>query len=311
MNQFREHEGSRLSHLTLPSSVAHSSIHYPWSGFLLEHHRIPEVERPEVTASEHVLWVWTTSFSGEYAVGNGRFVRCSKGAGALTLTPAGLIPTLRSYAPSEVVLCAFESDFVENILSEADRRRTFTPLIRAKFQDSTIRRLVALLMEEARAGAPTGKLYADSLALAIGMRFILLAEGARSHDLSPRASALPLSVLKRVIERMRSEFRNDLTLASLAAESGYSRAHFLRMFRAATAQTPHQYLIGLRLEKALQMMKNQSQALVDIAVACGFSSHTHFTKMFRSRFGVLPSQYRRNYGDQFAADDEVAHPFNV
>ena len=134
---------------------------------------MPKVERPEVTADKHVLWMWTTSFSGEYDVGNGRFVRCSKGAGAFTLTPAGMIPTTRSYVPSEVVLCAFESDFVENILSEADRRRTFAPLIRAKFQDSATRRLVALLMEEVRAGAPTGKLYADSLALAIGMRFII------------------------------------------------------------------------------------------------------------------------------------------
>jgi AraC family transcriptional regulator len=93
---------------------------------------------------------------------------------------------------------------------------------------------------------------------------------------------------------MKCNFRTDLTLTSLAGESGYSRAHFLRMFRAAMAQTPHQYLVSLRLEKAVRMMKERSTPLIDIAVACGFSSHTYFTRVFRSKFGILPSQYRRS-----------------
>jgi AraC family transcriptional regulator len=92
---------------------------------------------------------------------------------------------------------------------------------------------------------------------------------------------------------MKHSFEADLTLDSLAADSGYSRAHFLRMFRAATDQTPHQYLLSLRLEKAIQMMREKSRALIDVAVACGFSSHTHFTNVFRSKFGMLPSEYRR------------------
>jgi AraC family transcriptional regulator len=92
---------------------------------------------------------------------------------------------------------------------------------------------------------------------------------------------------------MKHSFETDLSLDSLAAESGYSRAHFLRMFRAAIRQTPHQYLVSLRLERAIQMMKERSRPLIDIAIACGFSSHAHFTNVFRSKFGMLPSQYRR------------------
>jgi AraC family transcriptional regulator len=295
-------EVSPLAHLTL----AHSSVTYPWNGFLLEHHRMPEGERPEVIANQHVLWLWATAYSGEYAAGGGRFVRCSKGPGALTLTPAGIVPTLRSYGPSEVVLCALETGFVENIRLEADRLRAFTPVTQAKFQDSAVRRLIALLMEELQAGAPTGKLYADSLAFALGMRFVRLAEGAHRHEMYSRVSALPLPALRRVIERMKCNIGTDLTLASLAAESGYSRAHFLRMFRAATAQTPHQYLISLRLENAVRMMKERSTPLIDIAVACGFSSHTHFTKVFRSKFGVLPSQYRRD-SNSYSSGEALDH----
>jgi hypothetical protein len=58
--------------------------------------------------------------------------------------------------------------------SEADRHREFAAVRRAKFQHSAIRRLITLLVEEFWGGAATGKLYADSLALAIGMRYVHL-----------------------------------------------------------------------------------------------------------------------------------------
>jgi AraC-like DNA-binding protein len=64
-------------------------------------------------------------------------------------------------------------------------------------------------------------------------------EGIWQQPLLP-ASALPSHILRRVLERMNSEFSEDLSLADLAAESGYSRAHFLQMFRASTGQAPHQ-----------------------------------------------------------------------
>jgi AraC family transcriptional regulator len=148
-------------------------------------------------------------------------------------------------------------------------------------------------MEEIQAGAPSGKLYADSLALALGMRFVLAAEASQCDELHSPVSALPPLSLKRVLERMKCEFREDLSLATLAAESGYSRAHFLRMFRAATGRTPHQYLLDLRLEEAQRRMRLSSTPLIDIAATCGFSSHSHLSKAFRHRVGVTPSQYRR------------------
>src|SRR5262249_40816086 len=52
-------------------------------------------------------------------------------------------------------------------------------------------------------------------------------------------SPLPPRLLRRVLERMQADLHANLDLAALAAESGYSRAHFLRTFRAATGQTPH------------------------------------------------------------------------
>jgi AraC family transcriptional regulator len=99
--------------------------------------------------------------------------------------------------------------------------------------------------------------------------------------------------LKRVLDRMQADLSTDLDLHSLAKESGYSKSHFLRMFREATGITPYQYLLRLRLQQAQRMIKEKSSGLVDIAFACGFSSHTHMSRMFRQAIGITPSEYRR------------------
>jgi len=285
---------SRLAHLTCPSSVFNSSESNSWDGLLLEHHRIPEGERVETVSDHHVLWLWTTSYSGQYAGQSGRFVRCSKGRGAITVSPAGPIPTLHTYTRSEVILCALESHFVRNVLSELDRQPRTEPIIRPKFQDSAIRRLMTLLSEEVRTGGPSGKLYSDSLAHALAVRYLLLGERPQYQRADSAISALPPYALKRVLDRIEHGFQSEISLASLAEEAGYSRGHFLKMFRASMGVTPHRYLLKRRTDHARSLLKRPEISIIDVAADCGFSSQAHLTQVFRKHVGVTPGDYRRN-----------------
>ncbi len=285
---------SRLAHLTCPSSVFNSSESNSWDGLLLEHHRIPEGERVETVTDHHVLWLWTTFYSGQYAGQSGRFVRCSKGRGAITVSPAGPIPTLHTYTRSEVILCALDSHFVRNILSELDRQPRTEPIIRPKFQDSAIRRLMTLLSEEVRAGGPSGKLYSESLAHALAIRYLLLGERPHYKRADSSVSALPPYALKRVLDRIEHGFQSEISLASLAEEAGYSRGHFLKMFRASMGMTPHRYLLKRRTDHARSLLKRREISIIDIAANCGFSSQAHLTQVFRKHVGVTPGDYRRN-----------------
>ena len=99
--------------------------------------------------------------------------------------------------------------------------------------------------------------------------------------------------MRRVEERMR-DLENDLTLEALASESGYSPIHFSRMFRAATGQTPHNYVLHLRVARARQLLQEPSVSLTEIALECGFSSHSHLTRVFHQFVGMTPSAYRRS-----------------
>jgi AraC family transcriptional regulator len=86
----------------------------------------------------------------------------------------------------------------------------------------------------------------------------------------------------------------ELSLQVLAKESGYSRVHFVRMFRAATGYTPHNYLLKLRLDRARELLASPTLSLTDIALECGFSSHSHLSRVFRQALGATPSEYRRS-----------------
>ena len=97
----------------------------------------------------------------------------------------------------------------------------------------------------------------NSLTTALGMR-LLFASRSEKQPADAKASPLPRRLLRRVLERMRADFGETIDLATLAAETGYSRAHFLRMFRAATGQSPHRYLLELRLAEAQALIASQS-----------------------------------------------------
>jgi AraC-like DNA-binding protein len=103
-------------------------------------------------------------------------------------------------------------------------------------------------------------------------------------------------LLLRVLDKMKSDLATDLDLRTLAAESGYSRSHFLRTFRAAMGCSPHQCLTQLRVEQAKTLLRGNSISLIEIALDCGFSSHAHFSNTFRQIAGVTPSEYRRIHG---------------
>jgi AraC family transcriptional regulator len=165
--------------------------------------------------------------------------------------------------------------------------------LQANFSDPAAQQLMALLVADANQGHTTERLYADYLAHALAVRMLFLGTQIKPRTNSRGTSALPKHVLRRIIERMRS-FSSDLSLQALANESGYSRVHFIRMFRAATGYSPHTYLLNLKLERAQELLRNPSMSLIDIALDCGFSSHSHMSRLFHKIVGVTPSDYRRS-----------------
>ncbi len=95
------------------------------------------------------------------------------------------------------------------------------------------------------------------------------------------------------IEMLLSERVEDrLTLKSIAREVGFSAYHVCRLFRRVTGIKLHQYRLRLRVREALTDVVESGRSLTEIALEAGFSSHSHFTDMFRHEFNATPSSVR-------------------
>lgn len=92
---------------------------------------------------------------------------------------------------------------------------------------------------------------------------------------------------------VQSNPERDVSLASLAAEHGYSPSHFHRVFTAALGETPKAHVDRVRLERAAYRLSVTQESVLDIALSVGFQNHETFTRAFKRRFGHTPIAWRR------------------
>jgi AraC family transcriptional regulator len=283
-----------------PSRV-YSSAHLEWKGIVVEHHLVPPGEKPRTTTRHNIveLAVGGGPTYGECLNQRGTFPLYIKPLGEMNIYPQGVLPFLCTSTQTEMIVCALDRDLVARI---ADEEEVSVPAALHEvigFRDEGTAGLIRLLDEEARTGGRLGPRYSEHLVHALTRRLLFINTAKQARISS---AALPPRRLQRVLDRMMADLSADLDLHSLAKESGYSRSHFLRMFREATGVTPYQCLLRLRLQQAERMIEEAASDLVDIAFACGFSSHTHMSRMFRQVIGITPSEYRRNVhsGENFS-----------
>lgn len=106
---------------------------------------------------------------------------------------------------------------------------------------------------------------------------------------------LPMPSERDILELLRDVRRHldeDVSLDHLAARAGWSPFHFHRAFRAVTGETPKQYTLRLRLERAAARLLTHADPVATVATRVGFASHEVFTRAFRRHFNCTPVEYR-------------------
>jgi AraC-like DNA-binding protein len=104
---------------------------------------------------------------------------------------------------------------------------------------------------------------------------------------------LSLIRLCRARDRLRETRDDVLSVRDVAKEAQLSAYHFIRQFAAVFGQTPHQFRIDARLDKAKSLLAADHHSVTDVCMEVGFSSLGSFSDLFSRRIGVAPSAYRR------------------
>ncbi len=98
--------------------------------------------------------------------------------------------------------------------------------------------------------------------------------------------------LIRVISQMEANIEEPLSRVDLAASVGLSTRQLERLFHAHLGTTPKRHYLEIRLRRARQLLFHSGLSMLDVALACGFVSGSHFAKCYREHFGATPRQER-------------------
>jgi len=162
-----------------------------------------------------------------------------------------------------------------------------------KFADPRLSAMVAAVHAEMVAGFPSGRLFRDSVEQAMAVTLVN-GHAVRHRPVQIYQGGLGSARLRRIKELVHAKMEDDLSLDEMAQSVGLSTAHFARMFRKSTGETPHQFVLRQRLDRARAMLRAPEARVLDVAVACGFKTQQHFAQAFRDLWGASPTEYRQD-----------------
>ena len=162
-----------------------------------------------------------------------------------------------------------------------------------KFAEPRLSAMVAAVHAEMVAGFSSGRLFLDSVEQAMAVTLVK-GYAVRDRPVQIYRGGLGSARLRKIKEFVHAKMEDDLSLDEMAQSVGLSTAHFARMFRKSTHETPHQFVLRQRLERARAMLRAADSRVLDVAVACGFKTQQHFAQVFRDVWGVSPTEYRQD-----------------
>jgi AraC-like DNA-binding protein len=105
----------------------------------------------------------------------------------------------------------------------------------------------------------------------------------------------PARHLLRAKDLVDARYYEPITVADMARAAGLSPAHFSRQFRTTFGESPHQYVLTRRLERAATLLRNTDRSVTEICFAVGLGSLGSFTTSFRRVYGLAPLAYRASF----------------
>ena len=113
-----------------------------------------------------------------------------------------------------------------------------------------------------------------------------------AQQAQPAADAQNANAIESAINRIQNEFDRDLNIKLLAKELGVSYSRFRHTFATHTGMSPHQYLLELRLVRARSLLAETELPIKEIASQTGFVDELYFSRLFRQKLNLTPSQWR-------------------
>ena len=219
----------------------------------------------------------------------------------LTIIPAGVVSHWDMNGRPDILLLYLRSTMMDRIVQEgfgADAEKA-TMIPRLAMIDPLLEQLSLAILEGLRGEQVARPFYIESLAHTIAVRLVshhMGFAGFQTNDGSATREDVEIR-LQRVRNHIDASLSDVLTLDVLADAAGLSTGSLLRAFKTRLGETPHQYVVRQRIERAKQLLRSTRIPIAELALMTGFSSQSHLSMLFQRSVGVGPARYRRNMGN--------------
>jgi AraC family transcriptional regulator len=270
-----------------------SSADTPWSGFRFAMHRWRERGRVSeiicgTNAKISMCVAGVTKL--ERLVGKIE-ERCIVARGAIRLAGRGDEVDSMSWSGSMDVI-EVELDIART--GRATKSDFFPAELRPSqqlIQDPQATSFLTAMMAEVRDGCPGGKIYGQSISMALA-GYIRGRYNVEERNQKPSTAKLSAAQLRSVCDYVQSHLSNDVSLHELADVLDLSSRHFCQLFKNTLGVTPHQYVLCERIRESLSLLSSGRMSVSEVAQAMGFADQSHFAGVFRKVTKITPKRYQ-------------------
>ncbi|MFN6565533.1 MAG: helix-turn-helix domain-containing protein [Nostoc sp. ChiSLP01] len=273
-----------------------SSQNQGWENILVEEFQHPAGEGRSYYSDEHAICLSLAPRPVPLLqIQGGKTYTGLYDKGDISITPAKTPFFARWDLEDHYLQIRIASGFIESVARETiDTNPERLELVREfRTRDRHIESIAMMLLSELKQENLGEKLYIESLANVLAVH-LLRQYSAIKPRLAVYNGGLPERQLLQVLQYIDAHLDRDIKLADLAQLLNMSQFHFSHLFKQAIGIAPYQYLLQQRIERAKQLLKKSDRSIIEIALVCGFNSHSHLSKQFRQITGMTPKAYRQN-----------------
>ncbi|MDX2210989.1 MAG: AraC family transcriptional regulator [Sphingopyxis sp.] len=211
----------------------------------------------------------------------------------VVVTPAGVESGWRWHAKSRVIVITIDPVRLDRFATTELGLLLTAQQLRDEPQrhDPDLCSAAKLVLDGLRVGGAASDVMFESLSRVFLVK-LLQGYGEERSEKLDFIQGFGADQYKRVLDHVASRFAEPLTIDDLAREAGLSTAHFARLFKQVIGDTPYQFIMDYRVERAKKMLADKRRPLIDIALSCGFSDQPHFGRVFKQLVGKTPKEWR-------------------